>query len=156
MLAHRIGISRVVIDRLLKIPGCPQPNARGFHVQKFIDFAKIHFGKSSDTLDSLPSSAGQPMTFDIVSIRAKQMLAQIAKIEQQMAIERGDYVSRQTLQSKLSGFLTDLDMNFRRQFEQELPQVLEGLSAIEIREKLKAAYRRIKAEFSSKTDTLND
>jgi len=149
-LSQQIGIGRPVIDKLLGMKGCPKLTKRGYNVQQFIDFAKTHFGRSSYALDSLPSSNAQ--SYDITSIRCKQMLTQIAKVEQQMAIERGDYVSRKSLSESLSNFLTNFDMHFKRQFEQELPQALEGLHAIQIREKLRNAYELIKSEFVSKSN----
>lgn len=155
-LAKKLGLSRVTINSLLNKDGCPQETSRGYCIPKLIDFAKSTVTQNTSTIDKLTGDKTAPVVTDLAVLRSRHMMAQILKIEQQTAIERGEYVSRETLQSKLSSFLVDLDMNFRRQFEQELPQALEGRPAVEIRALLKAAYQEVKQAFVDKHPTLKD
>ena len=153
-LALRLGISRTVVDSMFHKDGCPQLTSKGYHLPSFIAFAKIHFSRNNDKLDamtggtsSVPIPAGTP---DLATVRMKHMLTQIMKLEQQMAIERGEFVGRDELQQELSAFLTELDVHFRRLFEQELPQSLEGRNALEIRTMLRLAYQEVKSTFVEK------
>lgn len=154
-LAKKLGLSRVTINELFKKDGCPQQTSRGFCIPKMIDFAKSTVTQNTSTIDKLAGDKTVPVTTDLSLLRSRHMLAQILKIEQQTAIERGEYVLRETLQQQLSGFLTTLDMNFRRQFEQELPQALEGRPAVEIRGLLRNSYQAVKQAFVESLTAAN-
>jgi len=155
-LHKALNISRTVVDRFFKMPGCPSETSKGFHLPSFIAFAKVHYSRPNDTLDALSGGAVPAgATSDLASVRMRHMLTQILKIEQQMAIERGEYVKREDLQKELSAFLTELDMQFRRQFEQELPQALEGCDALTIRTKLRSAFQHVKSSFTEKLRNVN-
>lgn len=149
-LSAVLGVSRPTVDSLFRRDGCPLRTTRGFHIPAFIEFAQRHLTKNTEQIEAL-AATGASGVAAVATVREQLMLTQMKKIEQQMAITRGEYISRETLADCFTRFLLELDLAFSRQFEQELPQALEGMSAVEIKSALRAAYQEVKQEFQSKT-----
>ncbi len=96
------------------------------------------------------NNVGDLAQVDLVQLRMRKLLADVNKVELSYDLMRNKYVERAVLQAQLGAIAAEVDATFQRVFEQELPPTLVGLSAPEIRTKLRAARIEILTELNEK------
>lgn len=147
-LARIIGISKTTLMDAMKEDGFPAKTPSGYVVEHVLNFIKQRATKNLWTADM-----GKK---DIVELRKRQLNAQIAKLEHDIAVNRNKYIDREVWKASVVQILAMFDASFQKSLEQELPSQLEGQPAIAIRDQLRVAYNEFKRELNEKFISIGE
>ena len=136
-LAGILGISRQSITTWKKRKDAPKPAANGLHdVAEWRGFMKSHNLKGTEAL-------AQDATELSNSLKARKLLAEVEEREFRLKVRQGDYFEVEEVRTVWTELIAKATAMLRKKFEQELPPVLTGLSAIEIQDENRRAIDEV-------------
>lgn len=125
-LAEILGVSRQSLYAWRKKPGAPVPAANGKHrIVEWREFIRS---------EGLAAGGGETATPDGEALRARKLLAEIEERELKVAIRKGEYILAETVRTQIAALASGAVAILRAKFENELPPLIAGKSAVEIRE----------------------
>jgi hypothetical protein len=126
-LAEILGVTTETIRQWRKIPDCPQESSNRTHdVIAWRQFVKAK---------GLRGNAGE-MEFNETQLRGRKLLAEVEERELKVAIRRGFYVTMEAVRERWTYHVAQAHAVFRNKLENELPPLLVGLDAVEIRKEM--------------------
>jgi len=150
-LARALGITYVYLSEALKETDAPvaYPGI-GWKVSEVRDhIAKRSLLMPNGVVGSRFSGVGATLE-EVAALKTRSLKARSEKEEAQAAFFRNQYLERGAWAAEWITILAELDSSFQRIFENELPQKLEGKSAIEMRNLIRDAYDVWKADLNSR------
>lgn len=135
-LAEILGVTTETIRQWRKIPDCPQESSNRTHdVIAWRQFVKAR---------GLRGNTGE-LEFNETQLRGRKLLAEVEERELKVAIRRGFYVTMEAVRERWTFHVAQAHSVFRNKLENELPPLLVGLDAVEIRKEMSKVVDEITA-----------
>lgn len=132
-LANLLGVTRRTISTWQKMDGAPKTLANGsFPVPEWREFVRIRGLKTN-----------QPVTTNDEALKSRKLLAEVEERELKVGIRKGEFI---LLADVRRDWLTQVGRAIallRAKFENELPPILSGMDAQDIREECAKAIDEI-------------
>lgn len=126
-LAEILGVTTETIRQWRKIPDCPKESSNRTHdVIAWRQFVKAR---------GLRGNTGE-LEFNETQLRGRKLLAEVEERELRVAVKRGFYVTMEAVRERWTYHVAQSHAVFRNKLENELPPLLVGLDAVDIRKEM--------------------
>ena len=123
-LAEVLGVARQTVDVWKKKPGSPKPRSNGTHdVLKWVAFIKA---------EGL-AAKGQSETPDEAELRLRKLFAEVEDRELKVLVRKGQFVPIDAVRERWLYHIGQANALLRNKLENELPPLLVGRDAVDIR-----------------------
>lgn len=122
-----MGVARQTVDIWKKKPGSPKPRSNGTHdVLKWVAFIKA---------EGL-AAKGQSETPDEAELRLRKLFAEVEDRELKVLVRKGQFVPIDAVRERWFYHIGQANALLRNKLENELPPLLVGRDAVDIRKEM--------------------